>query len=207
MKTYEITPDKFLSKEERTILIRATKEKAELDRLKGRKTWPVRYALIDLAVFSGLRVFEIANLKIKDLHLDTKKGQPYIHVHQGKGGKDRYVYLAKELVKRLKVYLADKPSLDHSTDDDAPLFPGPGGGHVPTITLQKSFKKATEAAGLPRDYSIHALRHTYATYALEETKNLRFVQKQLGHASLNMTSLYADISPEENARLADMVTA
>jgi integrase/recombinase XerD len=68
-----------------------------------------------------------------------------------------------------------------------------------------SFKKVTEKAGLPLHYSIHSARHTYATILLAKTSNLRFVQKQLGHASLNMTSLYANILPEMNHDLANAI--
>jgi hypothetical protein len=52
----QITRDKFLSKEERDRLMRATEEKAIVDLAKGRKTWVRRWMFIDLALFSGLRV-------------------------------------------------------------------------------------------------------------------------------------------------------
>ena len=54
--TWQITRDKFLSKQERDLLIKATEEKAIIDVAKGRKTWVRRWMLIDLALFSGLRV-------------------------------------------------------------------------------------------------------------------------------------------------------
>jgi len=70
---WQITRDKFLSKEERDRLVRATEEKAIVDIAKGRKTWVRRWMLIDLALFSGLRVSEIANLSIEDLRLNGSK--------------------------------------------------------------------------------------------------------------------------------------
>jgi site-specific recombinase XerD len=69
----------------------------------------------------------------------------------------------------------------------------------------KSFKQAIKKAKLPEHYSIHCARHTYATYLLHDTGNLRYVQKQLGHAQLAMTALYADVLPEENGKLANMI--
>ena len=205
MKNYSISPDKFFSKEERAKLMRITKQRAELDQIKGRKTWPVRHMLIDLALFSGLRVAEIAALKIGDINLTAKDA--YIHVRNGKGGKDRAVYIDKALARHLKAFIKDKASIyDQCNNEASPLFSGNGGGHMPTTSLQKSFKKAVEVAGLPDHYSIHAARHTYATFLLSDTKNLRFVQKQLGHASMNMTSLYADIMPDENGKLASMIS-
>jgi site-specific recombinase XerD len=71
--------------------------------------------------------------------------------------------------------------------------------------LEISFKKAAERAGLPKYYSIHSSRHTYATLLLAKSKNIRFVQKQLGHASIAMTSLYADVLPEMNQNLANAI--
>jgi len=91
-------------------------------------------------------------------------------------------------------------------DPEAPLLAGRGGRAYTTTALHVSFKKAVEAAGLPRHYTIHSARHTYATLLLARTSNLRFVQKQLGHASLNMTALYADVLPEQNQDLANAMT-
>jgi integrase len=54
-------------------------------------------------------------------------------------------------------------------------------------------------------YSIHSARHTYGTHLYHATKNLRYVQKQLGHSNITMTSIYADILPSENGKLANMI--
>jgi integrase/recombinase XerD len=88
-------------------------------------------------------------------------------------------------------------------DATAPLLAGRGGAHYATSALQFSFKKAIEQANLPTHYSIHSARHTYATFLLAKSKNIRFVQKQLGHASLSMTALYSDVLPELNQSLAE----
>jgi integrase len=69
--------------------------------------------------------------------------------------------------------------------------------------LYISFKQAVREAGLRNDLTIHSARHGYATLLYYKTKDLRAVQKQLGHSSLNMTSLYADIMPEENGEIAN----
>ena len=68
-QAYAITRDKFLDREERAKLLGTCKDKAELDLLHGRRTWIVRYMLVDLVLYSGLRVQEIADLKIGDLYL------------------------------------------------------------------------------------------------------------------------------------------
>jgi len=203
-KNYVLTPESFMSEKERKKLLLNCLEKAELDLLKGRIIWPTRYMLIDIAIFSGLRVAEIASLKIEDLYLNST--DPFLVVRNGKGGKKRTVYLDNELKRHLKDYIAFKCKvLGHSTESNAPLFGGRNNKHCPPITLMKSFKVALAEAGLPSRYSIHSCRHTYATFLLRDTGNLKFVQMQLGHSSIAMTSLYASILPEENSKLANCI--
>jgi len=203
-KIHTITRDKFLDREERKHLLIICKDRAELDLLHGRRVWVVRYMLIDLALYSGLRVAEIAALKIGDLYL--KANDPYIMVWRGKGDKKREVYLDSKLVRHLKNFVQYKQkTLRESIEEFSPLFTGRNGNHVPPITLMKSFKRAVKEAGLPDHYSIHSARHTYATFLLHDTKNLRYVQRQLGHSNISMTALYSEILPEENGVLANQI--
>ena len=104
-------------------------------------------------------------------------------------------------IRRLKQLYLKK----ESTVPEAPLFAGRGGNHPTTTALQISFKKAIEKAELNPKYSIHSARHTYGTHLYHATKNLRYVQKQLGHSNITMTSIYADILPSENGKLANMI--
>ena len=206
---YAITRDKFLSPKEARHLLQISEERAIIDTIKGRKTWVTRYMLVHLALNSGLRVSEIAALTIGDLYL-AGRGDTYLIVQHGKGrgdlGKKRDVYIDKEIVKHLKEYLSLKKKVfSESVTNDAPLLVGRGGNKFTTTALQMSFKKATKTAALPSHYSIHSSRHTYATLLLAKTNNLRFVQKQLGHASINMTALYAHVLPEMNQHLADAI--
>lgn len=204
MGDYKITKDKFFDREERIKLMKTCKDKAELDRLKGRTTWPKRYMLIDIALFTGLRVSEIASLKMEDLSLKTK--DPFLIVRNGKRGKKRDVYLSNRLTRQLKKYIDyKKKTLNESIDDEAYLFPGRNGEKTSVFTLMMSFKRAIREAGLPEHYSIHSARHTYATYLLHNTQDLRYVQKQLGHSNINTTALYADVLPEQNGKLANLI--
>jgi len=127
-------------------------------------------------------------------------------VRKGKRGKKRDVYLDKILVKHLKSFITwKKKTMGESVEVDSPLFTGRNRGHCAVITLMKSFKRAIEESGLPLHYSIHSARHTYATFLLHATNNLRYVQKQLGHSKISMTALYADVLPSENGSLANMI--
>jgi len=201
---YKITRDKFFDAEERKAILKTCEEKAIVDLAKGRKTWPVRWMLVHLAMYSGLRVSEIAALTIGDIHLSVQ--DPYLFVRQGKRGKSRDVYIDRELAKHLKRFIIKlKRNWDESTDPDTPLFAGRGGKQISTTALEISFKQAVREAGLRNDLSIHSARHTYATFLYANTRDLRAVQKQLGHSHINMTSLYADILPQENGTIANKI--
>lgn len=201
---YNITREKIMDHDQRAKLLKTCKDRMELDLLHGRETWVKRYMLVDIALFTGLRVGEIAKLKIGDLDLKAK--DPYLIVKNGKRGKKRDVYLDKELAKHLKSFISwKKKTMGEAIDPDSPLFTGRDSQHCTTITLMKSFKRAVEEAALPKHYSIHNARHTYATFLLHATKNLRYVQKQLGHSQIGMTALYADVLPSENGNLANMI--
>jgi len=204
MRNYILTPEDFLTRKERQQLMKTCRERSELDLLKGRQTWPVRYMLIDLALYSGLRVAEIAALKIDDLVFTET--DPYLIVRHGKGNKKRTVYIDDKLLSHLKEFIAYKArTLKQPINIEAPLFCGQGYKHSPPITLMKSFKQAIIVSGLPNRYSIHKARHTYATYLLHDTGNLRYVMQQLGHSDMSMTALYANILPEENGHLANKI--
>lgn len=203
-KNYILTPEDFLSRPERTQLLATCRRLAAEDLLAGRTTWVTRYALVDLALYSGLRVGEMAALEHRDLILSDP--DPYIIVRHGKGNRERVVYIDTALATHLTEYAEYKShTLALAVDPDSPVFAGQAGQHSPAITLQKSFKQAVTAAGLRPGLSIHKCRHTYATYLLHDTGNLRYVQRQLGHAHISMTSLYADILPEANGTLANKI--
>ena len=202
--TYNIDREKILDFDQRSKLLKTCIDKAELDLLHGRETWVKRYMLVDLALFSGLRVAEITNLKIGDIELTSK--DPYLIVRKGKRGKKRDVYLDKELVNHLKTFITwKKKTMGEEVENDSPLFMGRNGKHCAVITLMKSFKRAIEESHLPLHFSIHSARHTYATFLLHTTNNLRYVQKQLGHSKISMTALYADVLPSENGKLANKI--
>lgn len=199
-KQYQITRGKFFDTGEQKKILQTTKRKANEDRQAKRQTWIKRYMLVHLAMYSGLRVAEIANLKIHDLKLRVK--DPYIKVTNGKGGKDRNVYidhkLTDYLIKYTKHRRKTEPLFACTFDTKKPK-------HYTTNTLYRSFKKAVRAANLRDELTIHSARHTYATLLLEKTGNLRYVQKQLGHSKIEITALYADILPEKNSELANMI--
>ena len=181
-----ITPDKYLTPEEAKQLRKTCHERATIAKSRGIQA-PVRDALIiELALGSRLRVSEMANLKVEDLYL--KRGQGSIYVKNGKGGKDRVVDIGSNLKKKILEFL------DYRNMNSSYLFPSERGEKMSRSGIQQVFKKWAKKSGLPSHYSIHSLRHTYATNLYKASGyNLRLVQKQLGHSSPSRTQVYADV--------------
>lgn len=205
MGKYKITRDKFLSTDEVKRLLKVCEEQADLDLLKGRQIWVTRHMLVTLALRSGLRVKEIAALKIGDIRFSGQEN--YIRVKSGKGDKPRDVYFNNRLSKPLKRYIeVKKKTWKQPTEPGDYLFTAREGKPYTTTALHISFKKALQKGGLPLHHTIHHARHTFATHLLADTENLRYVQRQLGHENIAHTALYADILPEHNQALADKLS-
>ncbi len=190
-KRWTLDREKFMSEEEVKKLRRVCEDKALADIQKGRTTWPRFWIAIDLAVNAGLRVSEITNLKVGNLYLNSK--EPRLRV-TGKGDKTRDVYISKVLFKHLTDYLKWKRTLNEPTGDGEFLLLSSHGRKYSTRTLQYAFKRAAKITGLPEYYSIHACRHSYGTYLYKKTKDLRLVQKLMGHSDISTTTIYSDVT-------------
>ena len=94
-------------------------------------------------------------------------------------------------------FLEWKKVLGESINSRSYLLISSHGKSYSTRALQYAFKVSSKQTGLPGYYSIHACRHSYGTYLYQKTKNLRLVQKQLGHSSITTTTVYADVPMEE----------
>ncbi len=195
MPNWIISPEKYLSPDDVKALRKSCQDAALLARSKGNQA-PVRdTVIIELALGSGLRVSELANLKIAHLHL--KRGQNTLLVKNGKHGRDRVVAFSGRLKAQILEYL------DYRSSHSPYLFPSERGEKMTPSAIQKVFKRNAERADLPSRYSIHSLRHTYATILYKASGyNLRLVQQQLGHSSPNTTAVYASVV---NADLEDAV--
>ncbi|HBR10420.1 site-specific integrase [Candidatus Bipolaricaulota bacterium] len=160
------------------------------------------WAIIHLALDAGLRVSEICSLRIDDLLLESD--YPVVVVRNGKGDKKRGVMIGNSLRHHLNDFLAWKKKTGESIARNAYLFlSSRGGGRPLTRTaVYRIFKQKAQTAGLPPRFSIHSCRHTYASRLYRASAyNLRLVQKQLGHASVQTTQIYADVF-DEDAHLA-----
>ena len=202
---WHLTRDKYMSKEEVQKLRKTLEDRANADLAKGRVSGVKAWMIMDLALSTGLRVSEIANLTVDDLQL--KGVEPLLWVTGGKGRKKSSrgkamrdpVHLNKALVRHLRDYLDWKKVIGEGDRAEDLLFVTKRKGKYTTRALQLMFKEACRRAGLSGDYSIHACRHSYGTYLFQKTKNLRLVQKELRHRNIQTTTVYADVTPEEAA--------
>jgi site-specific recombinase XerD len=188
-----LEPSKFLTKEEAKKLLETARDRAEVVFAKRRKI-PVRdYLIVDLALSTGLRVMEIAQLDCGDVFI--RDGISSLLVRNGKCSKRRLVRFGESLKDHLNEYILWKQNVGEPTGPSDPLFLSSNTGcHLTTRAIQKVFKRTAVRAGLSTHYSIHCLRHTYACQLYKASGyNLRLVQKQLGHSSIRTTEVYADV--------------
>jgi len=188
-----LEPGKYLSKEEASRLLNVTKRRSRQSLSNNKKVAVRDYFIIHLALTTGLRVMEIAALNCSDVFLDEPVCS--ILVRKGKGGKKRLVFFTGPFRKHCKQYLKWKQRTGESTDGNEPLIVSSNTGkHMTTRAIEKVFKRCAKRACLDPNYSIHAARHTYACFLLKASNwNLRLVQKQLGHARISTTQVYADV--------------
>jgi integrase/recombinase XerD len=164
----------------------------------------LRYRVCLTTIYScGLRLQEGTHLQVKDI--DSARG--LIHVHCGKGAKDRYVPLPHRTLELLREQWK-------SHRNPIWIFPAPGRGgiHMPTATepmprssVQTVFKEALKKSGISKKASVHTLRHSYATHLLEAGVNLRLIQIWLGHNTPTTTSVYTHLTAKAKAMASESI--
>lgn len=173
------------------------------DRAAGElKLFAVRdWLMVDMGLFTGLRVEEMVDLKISDLHFKGK--QSSLVVRNGKGNKARVVHFSGVFASECLFYLGWRDKTLAKSDY---LFTNHNGRQLTKRALQKAFKRCAKLANLEPRYSIHCLRHTYATHLLKSSNyNLRLVQEQLGHSSIRTTQVYASVMDDDIKRAVDKI--
>jgi len=146
-------------------------------------------AILELAYASGLRLSELKNLRLEQLHLDAG----FVNVI-GKGNKERVVPVGRKAVAALQQYLAvGRPKLV------SPKSPGVvflTCRHTPfaSVTLWLRIKNRVRRSGVERNITPHMLRHSFATHLLEHGADLRVIQELLGHATISTTEVYTHVT-------------
>ncbi|NIP31314.1 MAG: tyrosine-type recombinase/integrase [Candidatus Dadabacteria bacterium] len=143
-------------------------------------------AIIRLMLNAGLRSSEVLSISLQDIDWISGK----LLLKHGKRKKDRIVWVNEDDLKIIRMWKEIKPQ--------APLlFTTLKGNTINDRYLRAMIKRRAKKAGISKDVHPHLLRHTFATDLLRSTKNIRLVQKALGHASLSSTMIYTHVYDEE----------
>lgn len=142
-------------------------------------------AIFELFYSSGLRVSELTGLNVSSIDM-----REHLVRVLGKGNKERILPFGRKSHEALLTYFEVRPV----TAEDAPLFLNARGGRLTPRSVQRNLKTRLLKAGIIKDISPHALRHSFATHLLDGGADLRSIQELLGHASLSTTQKYTQVS-------------
>lgn len=146
------------------------------------------HAIFSMFVFAGLRKSELLNLKLSDVDIENLS----IFVNQGKGGKDRIVPMSYTLAQTLKRYLLERKRLNKTCPEFfASLNRNVGFTSDGMNWLVYNLQRATKIK-----FSIHKLRHTFATLMLEGGCDIYSLSKMMGHSDIKTTTIYLAASAE-----------
>ncbi len=144
-------------------------------------------AIIETMYSCGLRVSELVNMKLTDIH----RSEGFVVV-TGKGNKQRLVPAGSVALREIDNYLARRMTMPVITDQNI-LFLNRRGKRLSRVMVFTIIKRLAEAAGIKKTISPHTFRHSFATHMVEGGADLRAVQEMLGHESITTTEIYTHI--------------
>ncbi len=148
-------------------------------------------AMLELLYATGVRASELAGLKCSDLNLDIG----YLRC-LGKGNRERVVPVGKAAISAVKEYLEkQRPSLRQQHSGEYLLLTRTG-RKLGRIEIWRLVKKYACRAGMPKNLTVHTLRHCFATHLLAGGADLRSVQEMLGHVDIATTQIYTHVDHE-----------
>lgn len=173
-------------------------EVEKLLNIQGDKPLDIRNkAMLELLYATGLRVSELIELEMNDVHLTLG----FVRCI-GKGNKERIVPLGELAQVALEQYITyARPILTKRNQSETKLFVNHHGRQLTRQGFWKLIKKLALEAGLTKTITPHTLRHSFATHLLENGADLRAVQEMLGHADISTTQIYTHVT---KSRLKDV---
>jgi len=160
----------------------------------------MRMAVYFWTVYSlGLRMDEALSLQTGDI--DSKRMM--VHIHRGKGAKDRYIPLPQSTLQMLRRFwrthrhprfLFPADGRNHRGVSHPPQGTSQATTPMSPTAVQGAMKRITKEINFGKKVSIHTLRHSYATHLLEAGVSLRVIQQYLGHSSLQTTTIYLHLT-------------
>ena len=145
-------------------------------------------AIIEVLYGSGLRVSELINVQLTDMHIDER----YMIV-RGKGNKQRIVPLSEESIKQINLWFIDRNLMTIKPEYENILFLNRRGAKLTRVMILTIVKQLAQKAGIKKTISPHTFRHSFATHLLQGGANLRVIQMLLGHENLTTTEIYTHI--------------
>jgi site-specific recombinase XerD len=131
----------------------------------------------------GLRSGELQYLQVSHIDLERKM----LHVHQGKGSKDRCVPIGQLLCRGIERYYVEEIP-------DKYMFVNRSGEPYSDAGISWVVKQAVQKAGIQKDVHTHTLRHSFATHLLENGVNIMHIKNLLGHKSIESTMIYLHVA-------------
>jgi integrase/recombinase XerD len=149
-------------------------------------------AILEVLYGCGLRVSELTELKLSNLHLDIE----FIKV-TGKGSKERLVPIGGSAVKALKIWIEQlRVHVPIKKGEEDMVFLNRRGSRLSRMYIFMVIKELAEIVGLKKTISPHTFRHSFATHLVEGGADLRAVQEMLGHESITTTEIYTHLDRE-----------
>ncbi len=145
-------------------------------------------ALLELFYASGLRISEVTNARLENLHLD----EAIIRV-TGKGNKMRLVPVGSVAIDALRNYLDNERPKLVKKKTGSEIFLSVRGGKLTTQRVWQIVKERAKMAGIDANVYPHLLRHSFATHLLSNGADLRVIQELLGHADIATTQIYTHV--------------
>lgn len=164
----------------------------EIDKLLNIKLLkPIDYrnkAMLELLYATGTRISELLNLELNNIDFD----ECIIRVI-GKGKKDRIIPIGNSALHYLNLYIKEYRSFILKTKQSNYVFINNNGGKLSRQGFFKILKQIACKSGINKDISPHVLRHSFATYLLNNGADLRVIQELLGHENLVTTEIYSHL--------------
>ena len=149
-------------------------------------------AMLEVMYATGLRVSELTELKLDDLHLSLGLIQTI-----GKGDKERIIPLGDMAIEWIEKYRRySRPKLEKEGHRSPYLFLNHHGRKLTRQGVWKNLKILVKKAGIEKEVTPHTLRHSFATHLLENGADLRVVQELLGHSDISTTQIYTHITKQ-----------
>jgi site-specific recombinase XerD len=155
------------------------------------------YAIIQTFLQTGIRLSELANLRVEDVDLEHRN----LTIRQGKGKKDRQIPLVDEAIKALRNYLRYR-NTELILDDDT-FFLAKNGTSLNVSTVKYTVAKYVKKAGIRKKVSVHTLRHTFGAHKADKHMSVATLQELMGHKKKETTLKYIHLA-KTNLR-AEMV--